>query len=56
MAQLARNAAAVVRMFRQAAEGMLIQPLQAAERQLGALAPKAVLEQLRRSAGEDERG
>ena len=52
MAQLARNAAAVVRMFRQAAEGVLLQPLQAAERQLEALAPRAVLEQLRRSGGE----
>ncbi len=51
MAQLARNAAAVVRMFRLAAEGMLLQPLQAAERQLESLVPRAVLDQLQRKAG-----
>jgi len=55
MAQLARNAAGVVRLFRLAAQGILLDPLQAAERQLESLAPKAVLEQLRRRTAEDRR-
>ncbi|MEJ2523465.1 MAG: GNAT family N-acetyltransferase [Gammaproteobacteria bacterium] len=53
MAQLARNAAAVIRMFRLAAEDVLLQPLQAAERQLESLVPRAVLHQLQRKAARD---
>ena len=55
MAQLARNAAGVVRRFRLVAQDLLLDPLEAAERQLESLAPRAVLEQLRRRTGEGRR-
>jgi RimJ/RimL family protein N-acetyltransferase len=52
MAQLARNAAAVVRMFRRMAEGALVVPLELAEKRLESLAPRALLEALRRKDSE----
>jgi hypothetical protein len=48
MAQLARNAAAVARMFRRMAEGGIVLPLAIAERHLQALGPRALLAELRR--------
>jgi RimJ/RimL family protein N-acetyltransferase len=46
MAQLARNAAAVLRMFKRLAEGVIVLPLELAEKRLQSLGPKALLEEL----------
>jgi RimJ/RimL family protein N-acetyltransferase len=55
MAQLAQNAAAVVRMFKRMAEGGIVLPLALAEKHLQALGPKALLAELRRrEAKQDE--
>jgi GNAT superfamily N-acetyltransferase len=54
MAQLARNAAAVARMFRRMAEGGIILPLAIAERRLQALGPRALLAELRRREDKPE--
>lgn len=48
MAQLARNAAAVVRMFKSMAEGAIVLPLALAEKRLQSIGPKALLAELRR--------
>jgi RimJ/RimL family protein N-acetyltransferase len=48
MVQLARNAAAVVGMFKRIAEGAIVLPLALAEKRLQSLGPKALLEELRR--------
>jgi RimJ/RimL family protein N-acetyltransferase len=56
MAQLARNAAAVVRMFKRMAEGAIVLPLAIAEQRLQALGPKALLRELRRPPEEAEDG
>lgn len=60
MAQLARNAAAVARMFKRMAEGGIVLPLALAEKRLQSLGPKAVLAELRRReanrAPDKERG
>jgi RimJ/RimL family protein N-acetyltransferase len=48
MAQLAHNAAAVVRMFKRMAEGGIVLPLALAEKRLESLGPKALLAELRR--------
>lgn len=48
MVQLARNAAAVTRMFKRMAEGAIVLPLALAEQQLESLGPKALLAELRR--------
>jgi RimJ/RimL family protein N-acetyltransferase len=56
MVQLARNAAAVIGLFKRMAEGAIVQPLALAEKRLQALGPKALLEELRRQemkAGDD---
>jgi GNAT superfamily N-acetyltransferase len=52
MAQLARNAAAVVRMFKRMAEGAIVLPLAFAEQQLESLGPRALLAELRRRDAE----
>ena len=52
MGQLARNAAAVVRMFKCMAEGGIVLPLALAEKRLQAMGPKALLAELRRSDAE----
>jgi RimJ/RimL family protein N-acetyltransferase len=54
MAQLARNAAAVVSMFKRMAEGAIVLPLALAERQLRSIGPKALLEELRRQDQESK--
>ncbi len=54
MAQLARNAAAVVSMFKRMAEGAIVLPLALAERQLRSVGPKALLEELRRKDQESK--
>lgn len=63
MAHLARNAAAVARMFKRMAEGGIVQPLARAENRLQSLGPRAVLAELRRkeresrsAAGKREQG
>jgi GNAT superfamily N-acetyltransferase len=48
MVQLARNAAAVTRMFKRMAEGAIVLPLALAEQRLESLGPKALLAELRR--------
>lgn len=48
MVQLARNAAAVARMFKRMAEGAIVLPLALAEQRLESLGPKALLAELRR--------
>lgn len=48
MAQLARNAAAVARMFKRMAEGGIVLPLALAEKRLQSLGPRAVLAELKR--------
>lgn len=48
MAQLARNAAAVVGLFKRMAEGAIVLPLALAEKRLRSVGPKALLENLRR--------
>jgi RimJ/RimL family protein N-acetyltransferase len=48
MAQLARNAAAVARMFKCMAEGAIVLPLALAEKQLESIGPRALLAQLRK--------
>lgn len=55
MAQLARNAAAVARMFKCMAEGAIVMPLALAEKQLESLGPKALLAALRRRDAEPKR-
>jgi RimJ/RimL family protein N-acetyltransferase len=55
MAQLARNAAAVVRMFKRMAEGAIVLPLALAEKHLQSLGPKSVLAQLRRRETDPEK-
>ncbi|MFU8894764.1 MAG: GNAT family N-acetyltransferase [Gammaproteobacteria bacterium] len=56
MAQLARNAAAVIGMFKRMAEGAIVLPLALAEQRLQSLGPKALLQELRRQdAGTDAR-
>jgi RimJ/RimL family protein N-acetyltransferase len=52
MAQLARNAAAVARMFKRMAEGAIVLPLALAEQRLESLGPKALLAELRRRDAE----
>ena len=48
MAQLARNAAAVARMFKCMAEGAIVLPLALAEKRLESIGPKALLAELRK--------
>lgn len=48
MAQLARNAAAVARMFKCMAEGAIVLPLALAEKHLASVGPKALLAELRK--------
>lgn len=48
MAQLARNAAAVARMFKCMAEGAIVLPLALAEKHLESVGPKALLAELRK--------
>jgi RimJ/RimL family protein N-acetyltransferase len=48
MAQLARNAAAVIGMFKRMAEGAIVLPLALAEKRLQSMGPKALLQELRR--------
>lgn len=48
MAQLARNAAAVARMFKCMAEGAIVLPLALAEKHLESIGPKALLAELRK--------
>jgi len=48
MVQLARNAAAVVRMFKSMAEGAIVVPLTLAEKRLQSIGPKTLLAELRR--------
>jgi GNAT superfamily N-acetyltransferase len=55
MAQLARNAAAVVRMFKRMAEGAIVLPLALAEQRLESLGPKALLAELRRRDAENRK-
>lgn len=55
MLQLARNAAAVARMFKCMAEGAIMLPLSLAEKQLHALGPKALLTALQRRDAEPKR-
>jgi RimJ/RimL family protein N-acetyltransferase len=52
MAQLARNAAAVARMFKRMAEGAIVLPLALAEQRLESMGPKALLAELRRRDAE----
>ena len=52
MAQLARNAAAVARMFKRMAEGVIVLPLALAEQRLESVGPKALLAELRRRDAE----
>ena len=52
MAQLSRNAAAVVRAFKRMAEGGIVLPLALAEKRLQSLGPRAVLAELRRKERE----
>jgi RimJ/RimL family protein N-acetyltransferase len=54
MAQLARNAAAVVRMFKRMAEGAIVLPLALAEKRLEAVGPKARLDELRRKDSKED--
>ena len=56
MAQLARNAAAVVGMFKRMAEGAIVLPLALAEKQLRSIGPKALLEELRKRDTGAKRG
>lgn len=53
MAQLARNAAAVVRMFKRMAEGGVVMPLALAEKHLKSIGPRALLAELRKRDRED---
>jgi RimJ/RimL family protein N-acetyltransferase len=55
MAQLARNAAAVVGMFKRMAEGAVVLPLALAEKHLQSLGPKALLQELRRQDAKPKR-
>jgi len=55
MAQLARNAAAVVGMFKRMAEGALVLPLALAEKRLQSLGPRALLQELRRQDAKTKR-
>ena len=48
MAQLARNAAAVARMFKRIAEGGIVLPLALVEKRLQSLGPRALLAELQR--------
>jgi RimJ/RimL family protein N-acetyltransferase len=48
MVQLARNAAAVARMFKRMAEGGIVMPLALAEKHLKSVGPRALLTELRR--------
>lgn len=56
MAQLARNAAAVVGLFKRMAEGAIVLPLALAEKRLKSVGPKARLEDLRRKDSENGQG
>lgn len=53
MAQLARNAAAVVRMFKCMAEGVIVLPLALAEKRLQSIGPRTLLAELRRRDAKD---
>lgn len=55
MVQLARNAAAVIGMFKRMAEGAIVLPLALAEKRLQSLGPKALLQELRRRDAESRR-
>lgn len=48
MAQLARNAAAVARMFKRMAEGAIVLPLALAEKRLESVGPRTLLAELRK--------
>jgi RimJ/RimL family protein N-acetyltransferase len=48
MTQLARNASAVIGMFKRMAEGAIVLPLALAEKRLQSMGPKALLQELRR--------
>lgn len=54
MGQLARNAAAVISMFKRMAEGAIVLPLALAEKRLRSVGPKALLEELRRKDQEEK--